>query len=271
MAQTSLAFETAYQYYAINQAKTAQERAKFLRTFQRVLEERIPHDLDVKIDKLEFRLDDRIKITLKGSNKDECVFVAHILQEITGRVIDANNIPKNTPLVGQFTSINSVGFGIFVDIGIVGPQKEVLIPLFRLRRQLVKEMKLSTKEIIRLYGFMNHLPVEIEITKITYEKKGKPKLEGQLSENFLEKIREMVNDGWETIFTTGASRQLVKKTLAKRGHTIDVIQIDRLGPMEAAVRCKPGTTAAGLIAHIGKFLPNCRMTTFIPEKVARYW
>ncbi|MHA1777358.1 MAG: hypothetical protein DRO88_00290 [Promethearchaeia archaeon] len=271
MHHTSLAYVTAYQFYAINKAKTAQERTNFLRTFQRVLEERIPHDLDVKIDDLEFRLDNRIKITLIGPNKDECQFVSRILQELTGRVIDANNIPKNTPLIGQLTSIGSVGFGVFVDIGIEGPSKEVLIPLFRLRQQLVGNDKLSTKEIIHLYGLMNHLPVELEVTKLTYEKKGKPKVEGQFSENFLVKIRQMVEEGWDTIFTTGVSRQMIKKTLAKRGHTIDIMQIDRLGPMEAAVRCKSGTTAAGLIAHIGKFLPNCRMTVFNPERVAKYW
>ncbi|WP_457557147.1 DUF2110 family protein [Candidatus Harpocratesius sp.] len=271
MSPASLAYVSAYQYYSINQAKTAPERAKFLHTFQRVLEERIPKDLDVIIEKLEFRVDDRINITLSGSNREELTFVSHILKEITGQVINANNIPKNTPLMGQLTSVGKVGFGLFVDVGIEGPSKEVLIPLFRLRRQLARSTKLSTHQLIHLYGLMNHLPVEIEITKITYEKKGKPKVEGQFSETFIENLQTLVDDGMETIFTAGTSRQTVKKTLAKRGHTIDVVQIDRLGPMETAVRCKPGTTAAGLIAHIGKFLPNCVMSVFNPDRVKKYW
>ena len=64
---------------------------------------------------------------------------------------------------------------------------------------------------------------------------------------------------------------MVKKTIAKRGHTVDIVQIDRIGPLETAVMCKPGTTAAGIIAHIGQFLPHCRMSIFKPLNVQAFW
>ncbi|MHA1519020.1 MAG: DUF2110 family protein [Promethearchaeota archaeon] len=271
MAQKSLAYVSAYQYYALTQAKTARERTQFLTTFQRVLEQRIPEDIEVKIKKIEFRIDDRISIHLTGNNADELKFVASIFKELTGETMNANNIPKRKPVVGQLTSVGKVGFGLFLDVGIEGPSKEVLIPLFRLRQQLVKGEKKSTPEIIELYGFIDHMPVEIEITKITYEKKGKPKIEGEFSERFLKFLHLRVHERYEVIFTTGVSRQMVKKTIAKRGHTVDIVQIDRIGPLETAVICKPGTTAAGIIAHIGQFIPHCRMSIFKPLKVQAYW
>lgn len=271
MKQKSLAYVSAYQYYTFHQAKTPRKRTQFLTTFQRVLEERIPEDLTVKIQKLEFRTDDRILIELTGNNKDEMVFVSNLLKELTGETMDAHNIPKEKPLLGQLSSVGKVGFGIFVDVGIEGPSKEVLIPLFRLRQQLTPNAKLSTKEIIELYGFQDKLPVEIEITKISYEKKGQPKVEGQFTERYLEFLNRLVQDGYETIFTTGLARQSVKKTIAKRGHSIDIVQIDRIGPLETAVLCKPGTTAVGIIAHIGKFIPECKMSIFRPQNLTKYW
>ncbi|MHA1674592.1 MAG: DUF2110 family protein [Promethearchaeota archaeon] len=271
MSQKTLAYVSAYQYYALTQAKTARERTQFLTTFQRVLEERIPEDIEVQIKKIEFRIDDRISIQLKGNNADELKFVASIFKELTGEIMNANNIPKNKPVVGQLTSVGKVGFGLFLDVGVEGPSKEVLIPLFKLRQQLVNGEKKSTPEIIELYGFIDHLPVEIIITKITYEKKGKPKIEGEFSERFLEFLHLKVHERFEIIFTTGVSRQMVKKTIAKRGHTVDILQIDRVGPLETAVICKPGTTAAGIISHIGQFIPHCRMSIFKPIRVQKYW
>ncbi len=271
MSQKTLAYVSAYQYYALTQAKTARERTQFLTTFQRVLEERIPEDIEVQIKKIEFRIDDRISIQLKGNNADELKFVASIFKELTGEIMNANNIPKNKPVVGQLTSVGKVGFGLFLDVGVEGPSREVLIPLFKLRQQLANGEKKSTPEIIELYGFIDHLPVEIIITKITYEKKGKPKLEGEFSERFLEFLHMKVHERYEIIFTTGVSRQMVKKTIAKRGHTVDILQIDRIGPLETAVICKPGTTAAGIIAHIGQFIPHCRMSIFKPARAQKYW
>ncbi len=269
--QKTLAYVSAYQYYALTQAKTARERTQFLTTFKRVLEERIPEDIEVKIKKIEFRVDDRISIQLIGNNTDELKFVASLFKELTGEIMNANNIPKNKPIVGQLTSVGKIGFGLFLDVGIEGPSKEVLIPLFRLRQQLVNGEKKSTAQIIELYGFMDHMTVEIEITKITYEKKGKPMIEGEFSDRFLKFLHLKVHERHEIIFTTGASRQMVKKTIAKRGHSVDIVQIDRIGPLETAVICKPGTTAAGIIAHIGQFIPHCRMSIFKPARVSAFW
>ncbi|MHA2001528.1 MAG: DUF2110 family protein [Promethearchaeota archaeon] len=266
-----ISYITAYQFYHYGEEKTAAVRSKFLNTFQKILEERIPEDIEVKITNIEFRNDERLKIELEGAQKSDLKFVSNIFKEITGQTYDSNNVPKKQSLFGQLRSVGKVGFGLFVDVGIETPVKEVLIPLFRLRVQLLGGKKLSTHEISKLYGFIDNFPVEIEVTKMEFEKGAKPKFEGKFTDEFLEKMRRLIGEGLEIVFTTGESRQMVKRTLAKRGHTIDIAQIERIGPLETAIQCHKGTSGPGILSHIGPFLSNCRMSVMRPQKLQKYW
>ncbi len=270
MRTTKYSYITSYQYYQWGE-KSAQARTQFSQTFRRVLEERIPEDMNVTLSNLEFRVDDRLLVELEGKTKDDLKFVSNILKEITGETFDSNNVPKRKGLFGTLRAVGKVGFGVFVDVGIESPAKEVLIPLHRLRTQLAGDNTLSTREICKKYGFMDYFPVEIEIDKILFEKGGKPKFEGKFTDDFLDQIAEFVNSGLDIVFTTGVSRQMVKKTIAKRGHTIDVPQIIRIGPLETACVCAKGTNAPGIVSHIGPFLSNCRFSMIRPAQLTRYW
>ncbi|MHA1856869.1 MAG: DUF2110 family protein [Promethearchaeota archaeon] len=266
-----LSYTTNFHYYRWNSENPEKSREKFLHTFKKVLEERIPEDLNVEIDEIQYKISDRIFVRLIGTNKDDLKFVSNILREITGKIYDSQNVPKNRTLHGILKSVGKIGFGVFVDVGIESPSKEVLIPLHKLRSQLVNDKKLSLNEIINLYGFMDFLPVEIEVTKIQNEKGGKIQFEGQFTDNFLTQLEEWIDSGLDIIFTTGIARQLIKRTIAKRGHSIDIIQIDRLGPLETAIICKEDTNGPGIISHIGPFLPNCRFSTLRSKKLQKFW
>ena len=266
-----LNFTTNFHYYRWNAENPEKSREKFITTFKRVLEERIPEDLYLKIQSLHYKIDDRIFVQLIGNNKDDLVFVSNILREITGKTYDTQNVPKNKPLHGILRSVGKIGFGLFVDVGIESPVKEVLIPLHRLRSQLVNGKKLPLADIISFYGFMDFLPVEIEVVKIENERGGKMRFEGKFSDDFIEQLEEWVSCGLDFIFTTGIARQMIKRTIAKRGHTIDIVQIDRLGPLETVVVCKEGTNAPGIISHIGPFLPDCKFSTMRTKKLQKFW
>ncbi len=266
-----LNYTTNFHYYRWNAENPAKSREKFISTLKNVLEERVPEDLHLKIQSLHYKVDDRIFVQLIGNTKDDLIFVSNILNEITGKTYDSHNVPKNKPLQGILTSVGKIGFGVFVDIGIENPVKEVLIPLHRLRSQLVNDKKLSLNEIIEFYGFMDFLPVEIEVVKIENDRDGKMRFEGKFSDDFMEQLEEWVNSRLDIIFTTGISRQMIKRTIAKRGHTIDIVQIDRLGPLETVVICKEGTNAPGIISHIGPFLPDCKFSTMRTKKLQKFW
>jgi len=185
--------------------------------------------------------------------------------------MDAHNVPKNKTLFGSLRSVGKVGFGLFVDIGIENPVKEVLIPLHQLRKQLTAGKKVSTHDICKKYGFIDNFPVTIEITKLEFEKGGKMKFEAKFTEKFVTQLKEWVVGDNEIIFSTGVARQFVKRTIAKRGHSIDIVKIQRLGPLENAIICQKGTTAPGIVAHIGKFMSNCRMNMLRPSQLQQFW
>ena len=266
-----LHYTSAYQFYRFGEAKTPEVRAKFLQMYRKIIEERLPSDLDVTISDIQFKTDDRVYIELQGKRKSDVQFTMSILKELTGQTFESHNVPKRAPTMGYMRKVGKVGFGLFVDIGVENPYKEALIPLHTLRRQLTNEEKIPLSEIIKKYGFMDNLPIQVEITEIADPHSRTPKYEAKIHEDYLKRMAEWVDWGLDIIFTVGEARQMVKRTIAKRGHTIDVQEIQRLGPLETAVICNQGTTGPGIIAHIGKYLSHCRMSTMRTMLLTPYW
>ncbi len=266
-----LHYTTAFQFYRFAEAKTPTVRSKFLKTFRNILLERLPTDLNVQLADIQYKTDDRIYIELEGNRKADVQFCINIFKEITGQTYESHNIPKKTSLMGYLRKVGKVGFGLFIDIGIENPYKEALIPLHTLREQLCGGEKLSVNEIIKKYGFNDNFPLPVEVMTITDVHSRKPKYEARISESFIERLKQWVDWGLEIVYTFGEARQMIKRTIAKRGHTIDVYEIQRLGPLEMAIICNQGTSGPGLIAHIGKFLSHCRMSTMRPKELKSYW
>ncbi len=195
----------------------------------------------------------------------------NILKELTGQTFDAHNVPMHTSTMGFLRKTGKVGFGLFVDIGIENPYKEVLIPLHVLREQLAKGKQIPLSKIIKIYGFQDGFPIPIEVTNIIDPLSRKPKYEARISEEFVGRLKEWISWGLEMVFTIGEARQMIKRTVAKRGHSIDVYEIHRLGPLETVIFCNEGTSGPGLIAHIGRFLPHCHLSTLQPLMLQQYW
>jgi hypothetical protein len=270
-------FTTAFQYYHIGQPPTQATKNRFLATLQRVLEERLPADLEVLIKSLAVREDNRIRISLEGKRQDDCAFVSTLLKELVGETKLFSQVAVGDKLHGSLRSVEKVGFGIFVDCGIEQPIKETLVPLHALREQLTANEKIPLQEIVHQYGFMDYLPVEIEVAKIekpfskdfksdtTYESGFR--IEGKFSEDYLAKLRNWMESGLEILFALGTPRQGVKRVIAKRGHSLDILEIQRLGPLETALICKEGTRASGIIARIGGYLPECRFSLMNPGRI----
>ncbi len=159
---------------------------------------------------------------------------------------------------GKLIQVCKVGFGIFVDIR---AKKDVLIPLFALRRDLCGNKKYSTKKIAKIFGFMDNLPLEIKITKMMESEK----MEGELSQSQLSKYKKWIKQGYERIFATGATRRMIKNAIVSSGHLRDIIAIERLGLLESCIVLKQSTEAPGIIYTIGKKLKGVKLTAFQPK------
>ena len=77
-----------------------------------------------------------------------------------GSVINFDELEVGIIRRGHLVSPGRVGFGIFIDIGVLNPKKDALLPLYTLRRQLVNGKTFSLKQIVQNYGFLENFPIE---------------------------------------------------------------------------------------------------------------
>ena len=264
-------FVTAFKYYSMARKLSDKTQEKFLETFQKVLEERIPQDIEVTINNLRMQSDFRIRITIDGKRADDESFVASILKELVGESLMMDELKPKQIVRGTCQSVGKIGFGLFVDAGIENPTKEILIPLYNLRAQLVKNEKLPAREILEKYGFMEHLPVQVEITRVDLLRPDQPQIEGRFTNTFINQLQSWIDEGNDVVFAVGESRKTIKRIVAKRGHTPDILKFQRLGPLETALICKQDTYAPGIITEIGPYLLNSRLSMLIPGQVRRFW
>lgn len=266
-----ISFVSAFQLYNFEEKFTQNQRNKLVTIVQKVLEEKIPEDLEVSITQMKITPDSRIEITLKGKRPDDESFTANILKDIVGETISFNHLKPHQELWGTLRGVGNIGFGVFIDAGIQNPEKQILIPLFTLRKQLVKDEKLPSREILTKYGFMDYMPVQIEIVRVDTTRPDQPQIEAQFSTSFLNKIKSWVDAGNDIVFAAGTARRWVKREVAKSRHSQDVVEFQRLGALETALICKSGTYAPGLMSAIGPHLLKTRLSMLIPAQIRRFW
>ena len=198
--------------------------------------------------------------TIAMGGKDE-EFVKNYLIGEFGTITDIESLKLRQVLRGRIRDPETVNFGMFIDCGIENPEKDVLYPLFEMRKQLCDGKKLSKRQLVKVYGFFKHMPVFIEITKINRDTQ---KIECRLAEKTLEMIRTWMEDGFEMLFSSGQTRKRIKKAIKYTKHYPDYIVIERLGFLETAVFLKKGTSAPGILADIGPHLKNTHFSMFRP-------
>ena len=195
--------------------------------------------------------------------KDE-IFVRNYLKKEYGTICDFDDLKKGQFLRGRFQDPDTVNFGLFIDCGIENPVKDVLYPLFEMRKQLCNGKKLSKRQLVKAYGFFEHMPLLFEITKIH---KGDQRIECRIAHESMEMIKDWIDDGFEMLFSSGQTRKRIKKAIKYTKHYPDYIVIDRMGFLETIVYLKKGTSAPGILADIGPHLKNTHFSMFRPIKV----
>lgn len=221
--------------------------------------------LNVKILKLERVERNWIKVVLNGEDAEAAK--NYLAKEFHTPAL-INQLENGDTIKGKLVDVEKYGYGVYVDIGIVSPRpKDALIPLYILRKQLANGHIVSTRQIVKKYAFMDNLPLEIKIRDIDEDFET---IEAELSENQIRRYKEWIRQGLDRILVCGATRQTVRKAIIKSGHLRDILSIQRLGLLEHAIVCKPGTTAQGLIAEIGRYLPKIPMKAFKAKEIRKW-
>ena len=209
--------------------------------------------------------DNRIEISIRGPEE---VFIKNLLMIEVGIVQNFKDIEIGMRLKGNLVDVGKVGFGLFVDCGILNPKVDVLISLNTLREQLCKGKEKSTPEIIKAYDFINDFPLNIKITSIDREKGN---LKGLLEPNILSLYNKLIKENLEAVFLSGETKAQLKKVLEKTDHLRDIISIKKYGFLENIIILKDTTDAPGIISEIGRYLKNCRLSAIRPERIKKLW
>jgi len=216
----------------------------------------------VKINKIR-NFDNRPQILIEGPDEK---FVAKLLEKEIGIIQNFNEIEEGRKIKGNMIDVGKVGFGIFIDCGIVNPNTDVLINLHSLRNQLAGGKKISLNEILNIYDFINHYPVSIEVTE---KNKEEGNLLGKLINETLNFLHKIKNQKTEWIFINGTTKWNIERALNRSNHGQDYIKIKQKGFLEHLIQLKRGTNAVGIISSIGKYLEGSKMAALIPNRIKK--
>ncbi|WP_175059655.1 DUF2110 family protein [Thermococcus sp. 2319x1] len=187
------------------------------------------------------------KINLEGEDEEVS---ANLIREEFGEVpYKLSKVKEGETYRGRFIELGKVGYGVYVDIGVFSPTpKDALVPLYYLKSTFGDK---PARQLIREFGWIDHLPVELEITKVEF---GAREIESRFSERQLKQIERWATDGYDKIFVAGTISEKVEEALIKTGHSRDVKRLEELGLMETLLVLKKGTQAPGIIKEIGPHL-----------------
>ena len=166
---------------------------------------------------------------------------------------------------GFITGSGRVGFGVYVDIGILQPtRKDALYPLHRMRAQLSDGALKSSREILQENGLLDYFPVDVIVTQLQGE---------NVTVELADKSRDLFI-WWrkllfDRVIAAGIDRDYAEKTVKSANLGLDVIKIETLSLLVQCLVCKFDTDAPGVIAKIGRRLRGVELTSFrTPAKVA---
>lgn len=188
-----------------------------------------------------------VKVSLSGEDEE---ISANIIREEFGEVpYKLSAVKEGKTYRGRFIDLGKVGYGAYVDIGIFTPRpKDALLPLYYLKETFGE---MPVRQMIRDFGWVDNLPVEVVVTKVEF---GAREVELAFGDVQLKRIKTWLSDGYDKLFIAGTISENVEKALIKTGHGRDVKRIEELGLMETLLVLKKDTQAPGIIKEIGPLL-----------------
>ena len=159
---------------------------------------------------------------------------------------------------GFITGSGRVGFGVYVDIGILEPsRKDALYPLHRMRAQLADGASKSSREILQDQGLADYFPVEVVVTELQGEN-----VTVELADRTRDQLLWWNKLLFDRVIAVGIDRDYAEKIVQTANLGLDVIKIETLSLLVQCLVCKFDTDAPGVIARIGNRLRGVGLTAF---------
>lgn len=203
-------------------------------------------------------------IQIEVTGEDIIVFKNYLKKTYGLAVEELKQVNIKRKIRGKIVDSGRIGYGIYVDIGITSPKTiDALVPLYKLRSQLLGGRQFSIKKILKNYCLYDNMPLEIIITKVDYENM---KIEAELSKNQIVTYRKWFDTDLDRVIVIGATADIVNEAIKKSRVSRDIEKIVSFGLLEQSIICKKGTEAPGIIAKIGSNLPKVSLRAFSSKK-----
>ena len=194
-----------------------------------------------------------------GANGEDAEAFLNIVKEKLGTVpVQYSGLEKWDVAKGFLVGAGRVGFGVYVDVGILEPvAKDGLYPLHRMMAQLADGIAKSCREILEENGLADNFPVKVLVTAID---------DGRVSLELSDETRLLL-ESWkklpfDRVIAVGVGRDNLEVSVKKAHLQYDVIRCESLSLFCHCLVCKVGTEAPGVIAKIGGYLKGVNLKAF---------
>lgn len=206
---------------------------------------------------------DRGWIQVEISGADTVVTANYLSQKFGSAPVSIENVHAPATTRGKVVDSGKIGYGIYVDVGVTSPEPiDALIPLHKMRGQLVEGRKLSIHQMIERFCLHDNLPLEIRLIRVD---SNKGEIEAEFSEKQLTAFKRWLSLGFDRVIVLGATHDRVRHAIQRSGVSRYIVKLDQLGLLEHSLTCTLGTDAPGIIVKLGPHLPKTPLYAFFQE------
>ncbi len=215
--------------------------------------------LDARVLSVKTTSHDHVSVALSGSDSE---FARNFIARELGAAPSLSVLKLGGQYQGFLTDVGRVGYGLYVNLGVMTVRCDALVPLHTLRAQFHMN-DASVRSIARAYVLVDNLPASVVLTNINVPQH---RIEARLSDVFLNRIFGWLSEPHERLLVFGVTADMIRAALERTGHTRDVDKIEALGLFEFSLRCKQSSRASGIVAAIGPYLRRIPIHLFIPHE-----
>jgi len=200
-----------------------------------------------------------VRAILAGEDAD---VLAEALRRRFGEVpLELPKIVRGRVYRGWITK--PVGYGIYVDIGLLSPRKDALYPLYACRAQLCDGAKLPARKVADMFGLVEDRPISVWVEEVREGEGAKVSI--QLSETQRDELMRWKELPFQRILVLGALGEEVDNAIVESSCEWDIPKVDSPSLTTHILTCKIGTEAPGIIAKIGPRLKGARLHPVFPD------
>ncbi len=197
-----------------------------------------------------------LQVRARGDDAD--AFLNLLVEKFGEAPVNHSRVERWDLRKGFIIGSGRVGFGVYVDLGIIEPiRKDALYPLHRMRAQLSDGVAKSSREILQENALADYFPVSVTVTELEGEK-----ITVELADETRERFLWWKRLPFDRVIAIGIGREEAEKAVQSAKLGFDVIKVESLSLLVQCLVCKMDTEAPGVIARIGSRLSGVGLTAF---------